>query len=190
MTEYTPNKWPVLHAGDNRLVVGVVPGANRHLTVRYDQLGFLVLYWAAFWNEKVERLDAPRSDAVDEGCWADRANTTAHAVKSEHSGAAAVDLNWNRHPQGVPIAHTFTAAQIATIRQGIKWLNRLALGKVAEWGGEWPTHPGSTAKTDGMHTQFYPGRVLFLVRRVLLKTKRGKAVLKANPHLRIKGVTI
>lgn len=185
MTETTPNKWPVLHAGDKRLTTGVIPGANRRLTIEDGQLGFLVLYWAAFWNEKVERLDGPgNDDAVDEGCWADRKNTTA-PVPSEHAGAAAVDLNWNKHPQGVPIAHTFTPAQIATIRRGIKWLNRVALGKVAEWGGEWPTHPGSTAETDGMHTQFIPGRVLFVVRRVLILTKRGRAVKKANPHLKI-----
>lgn len=180
----TPNGWAVLKDGDRRLTRLHVPNTKVWVTGRIDQLGFLVVFWLSFWNDKIERLRQS-----DTGVHNYRENTTAPGIFSEHAGAAAGDADWQKHPQGVPISRTFTPVQIFRIRRGIRYLNRLAGTTVATWGGEWPSHPGSTALTDGMHTQFVHGRVLYLVRK-LAKTARGKAVLKANPHLKIKGVTV
>lgn len=180
-TARTGNGWAVIRsASDPRLHAWVIPGANRRLTTQADAGGFLLVYVASVFNDKIERLDDTHAhEAVDEASWCFRP-IAGTSVYSEHAAARAADLNWNKHPSGVAISRTFTRAQIASIRYLVRWLNRLAASTVIEWGGEWPSHPGSTAKTDGMHFQVHKGHLVWLV-RILAKNTRGRRILKANP---------
>lgn len=185
MTEQlTPNGWPVLEPGSPLLHRWVIPGANRSITMRGGSVGFILAHMALFWNEAIERLDPPGNEPVDEAGYAYR-DQRGSTQWSEHAAGAAEDLNWNKHPQGVPIAQTFTPKQIKAIRTRIRWLNRLAGKTVVEWGGEWPSHPGSTAKTDGMHLQVVGGmKAAERLAKILAKTPRGRRILAANPGQR------
>lgn len=183
-TNTTGNGWPVLEPGSPLLHRWVIPGANRTIVARQGSVGFILTHMALFWNGEIERLDGPGNEPVDEAGYAYRPIRGTTDTWSEHVGYAE-DLNWNRHPQGVPIAATFTPKQIKTIRARIKWLNRVAGATVVEWGGEWPSHPGSTAKTDGMHVQVAGGmRAAERLAKFLAKTPRGRRILAANPGQR------
>jgi hypothetical protein len=181
----TGNGWPVLDAGSDMLHTFTVPGANRRLTLHRGAAGLILVWWASFWNDKIERLDAPGGEAVDEGGYVKRpiANTNTY---SEHAAGRAIDLNWNKHPSGVPAKYNLTADQIKRIHRRMRLINVFAGAKILEWGGDWPSWSGSTAKPDPMHTQI--GRVsnatVQRVGRWLGRTTRGVRVLKANPGLR------
>lgn len=180
MTARTGNGFLVLEPGSPDLHTWTVPDANRRLTVLGNWAGFVLIWWVTFYNDVVERLDTPhKAEPVDEGGYNHR-NIAGTNSWSEHAGGDAVDLNWNRHPSGVPAHVNLTDHQITLIHRKMRHLNTLALGKVIEWGGDWPSHPGSTAKPDPMHYQLVKGRLRFLA-RILRRTARGKRVLAANP---------
>lgn len=69
-----------------------------------------------------------------------RMNVNNPGVWSNHASATAVDFNATRHPNGVPAAATFTAAQIAEIHQILA-----EVGGVVRWGGDYNGTP------DAMH---------------------------------------
>lgn len=168
--------------GDHLLYIWTIPGANRRFTARRDAFGFILMWMVLRFNDLVERLDAPGNDAVDEAAYNYRhiANSKSWSL---HAFGRAADLNWNKHPSGTPTKNTFTKAQIKVIHATINWVNRLAGGKLAEWGGDWPSHKGSTAITDSMHHQVneFKAAAVKRVAAVLALTKRGKAIIKANP---------
>ena len=184
-THYTGNGWPVLEPGSPDLHTWVIPGTHRRITLRNGSVGFVLAYWALWWNDKVERLDIPGQDEpVDEGGHNYRP-LTGGGGWSEHAAGAAEDLNWRRHPYNVPARRTFTKAQVALIRKRLRRLNALALGKCVEWGGDWPSWSGSTAKPDPMHTQVVGGmKRAERLARLLTLTPRGRRVLAANPGQR------
>jgi hypothetical protein len=89
---------------------------------------------AARWHATVEPLQWP-------GCWgwADR--------DSKHRYGWAIDLCAPRHPQGVPVAKTFTRAQIGAVSAILARYDGLIV-----WGGTW-----SLPDTDGMHLELVDG---------------------------------
>lgn len=171
------NGWPVL---DNRttgrlprLRKWIIPtagdrAADRHLYLRDGSAGFLLAHLALWFHESVERLN---TGTWDEWGWASRPIRGGTAI-SNHASGTAMDLNATQHPMGVPVARTFTPAQVRDIRRRLK----LYGGRI-DWGGEW-------SRPDGMHFELAPGTELPGVEhraRQLIDSPRGERVLAVNP---------
>lgn len=176
---------PVLDPGSNLLFTWTIPGANRRITLRRDAFGFILMWLILRFNDLVERLDGPGNDAVDEGGHNKRYISGTN-IWSDHARAAAADLNWSKHPYNTKASATFTKRQIKVIRRTLRWVNTFAMGKLVEWGGDWPSHPGSTAKPDPMHFQVnrLSNKVVRRTARRFARTNRGKRIIKANPSNR------
>ncbi len=177
--------WPVLEPGSKYLHTWVLPGTGRRITMRQGSCGLVLAHLALRFNDLVERLDLPGGDAVDEGGHSYR-QITGGSSWSQHATGTAVDLNWQRHPYGVPAAHTFTLKQRNTIHQWLAHSYTVAHTRVVEWGGDWPSHPGSTAHPDAMHFQLRDVGMATVERlaRDLMQTHRGERLLEANPGQR------
>jgi len=111
---------------------------------------FAWLAWdcAHLWHETVEPLVWP-------GCWG-WANRPIRGGTdtSNHASGTAWDLNAPAHPQGVPIAKTFSKQQLEAIdRLELRYFG------VLRWGGRW-----SGKSVDGMHWEGQPGVTLEAVR--------------------------
>jgi hypothetical protein len=120
------NGWP---ANSDPSVIDVhsflVPGTARHLTIRGGDVAAILLGVASRFNSRVETLGASI------GGYNYRV-IAGSSVLSNHASGTAIDLNYDKHPQGVH--GTFTAAQVSAIR-GI-----LAIcGSVVRWGGDYTT---------------------------------------------------
>lgn len=181
----TVNGWPVLQPGSSYLHTWELPDTGRRITMRHGSCGLVLAHLALRFNDLIERLDLPGPDAVDEGGHSYRP-ITGGTSWSQHATGTAVDLNWQRHPYAVPTAHTFTKRQRDTIHQ---WLARTYTHnkvRVLEWGGDWPSHPGSTAKPDAMHFQLRAVGMAMVeaLARELMRTGRGERILEANPGQR------
>lgn len=180
----TVNGWPVLAPDSSRLHRWVIPGTRRQLTMRHGSAGFVLAHLALRFNDRVERLALPGEATPDDGAYAYR-RITGGTSWSQHATGTAMDLNWRRHPYGVPAAETFTRAQRQLIRH---WLRRVYVAggdPVVEWGGDWPSHPASTARPDAMHFELaQPLEATERLARRLMDTERGRLVLAANPTQR------
>lgn len=180
------NGWPVLEPGSKLLHTWELPGTARRITMRHGSCGLVLAHLALRFNDLIERLDLPgKGDAVDEGGHSYRP-ITGGTSPSQHATGTAVDLNWRRHPYGVPTAHTFTVKQRDLIHQ---WLAHTYVAdhtRVVEWGGDWPSHPGSTASPDAMHFQLRAVGMTAVeqLARELMRTARGERILEANPGQR------
>lgn len=128
------NGWPVGTPGS---VIGVqnftVPGTSVVLPIRSGDVATVLLYVARRFNQEVEALDPSQ-------CWgySYRANVNNPSVWSNHASGTAIDLNAVKHPNGA--ANTFTAAQIAAVRQILSYC-----GDVVYWGQDY------SGVVDGMH---------------------------------------
>lgn len=148
----------------------VIPGADRTLILRDGAVGFLLAHFALWFHQTVEPLNG--SPAVDEGGWSYR-NARGSTSWSNHASATAEDLNWSRHP--FHKVGTFLRPQAALIRLRL----RLYRGCL-EWGGNWRPE-----NADEMHVEVVRDLAACEhVARRLLTSKRGKALLDANPGLR------
>lgn len=185
MTAATVNGWPVLAPGSSYLHTWVLPGTGRRITMRHGSAGLVLAHLALRFNDLIERLDLPGTDPVDEGGHSYR-QITGGTSWSQHATGTAVDLNWTRHPYGVPAAHTFTARQCADLRRWLGSAYRIDKVRVLEWGGDWPSHPGSTAHPDAMHFQLrrVGMHTTEQLARRLMRTDRGERLLEANPGQR------
>lgn len=189
-TAPTVEGFPVILRGDSSLLHRwVIPGADRSLTMRNGSTGFLLAVMALRFNDLVERLEQPaeRHGGVDDGAWNARP-ITGGSSWSKHATGAAEDLNWRRHPYDTKASATFTAKQRAQIEKTLRAFRDPATGLlVVEWGGHWPSHPGSSAKPDPMHFQISSQARLEHCERVarkLLASPRGKRIIAANPSQR------
>lgn len=170
----TVNGWPVLDGDTDgplpRLRKWIIPGTDRYFLLRDGSLGFVLAHVILWFHEKVERLDLA-SDVWDEWGYALRPVRGQTTGYSNHAGGVAADVNATRHPMGVAIERTFTAEQIRRIRRRL----RLYAGLVI-WGGAW-------SRPDGMHFEIARTtlRRVEVLARVLMKTRRGRRILAANP---------
>lgn len=178
----TVEGWPVLPPGSPLLHTWTLPGIPRRLTLRNGSAGFLLAYVAHWYNERIERLAQPGEAAVDDGGYSYRP-ITGGTSWSKHATGCAMDLNWHRHPYDTPTDHSFTREQIGRCHNRLHDRYSVQGRPVIEWGGDWPSHPGSTAKTDSMHWQLHNAARLVdaeaLARR-LVTTQRGRLILDAN----------
>lgn len=183
MTDYVEG-FPVLPPGHPDLHTWNLPDKDgrviRRITLRNGSVGLVLVWIALRFHELIERLDI-NPGVIDEGGHSYR-RITGGSGWSKHATGAAEDLNWQRHPYGTRATATFTDAQIKLIRRDL----RRCLG-VVEWGGNWPSHPGSTASPDPMHWQIHSSKRMSAVERlakILIRTPRGRRILKANPGQR------
>jgi len=149
------NGWRVI--GRDQCTDVEIPGGEFPI---HPEFAWLAQDCALLWHETVEPLQWP-------GCWgwADRAIRGGTQL-SNHASGTAWDLCAPRHPQGVPIAKTFTAGQL----QAIERLEARYFG-VLRWGGRW------TGKSvDGMHWEGQPGVTLEAVRELTAQLQ------SAAPH--------
>lgn len=147
-----------------------IPGVNRHLFLRDGSAGFVLLHFALWFDESLERLDI---GVWDDWGWAVRAVRGQTSGYSNHASGTAMDLNATKHPLGVATHQTFTNGQIAKIH------NRLDLyDECLRWGGDYQNRP------DAMHVEI--DKPIGAVQKVadrLVDSPRGKRILKSNPGL-------
>jgi len=147
------NGWTVGTPGS---VIGVqdytVPGTSIDLQIRSGDVAKVLLYVARRFNAEVETLLRGQC-----GGYSYRPNVNNPNVWSNHASGTAIDLNWERHPNGSP--NTFSAAQIAAVRSILAFC-----GKVVYWGQDY------RGVVDGMHFEINvaPGdpRLTALVRKI------------------------
>jgi hypothetical protein len=145
----TANGWRVI-ARDECTDVEI-PGGEFPI---HPEFAWLAQDCAILWHETVEPLQWP-------GCWGwapvrPIRGAAADGPITNHASGSAWDLCAPRHPRGVPIAKTFTPAQLEQIAR----LEARYFG-VLRWGGRW------TGKdVDGMHWEGAPGVTVAAVREL------------------------
>lgn len=182
---------PVLDPSSRHLHGWALLDAPRTIILRDGSTGCVLAFLADWFDTQVERLDQPgeHPTGIDDGGYSHRL-ITGGSGWSKHATGGAMDLNWRKHPYNVPVTATFTAAQIKDIRRKIDLDFQVDDKSLIEWGGNWPSHPGSRAKTDAMHFQISsafssaPISACEVMARKLMRRKRGKALLEANPGQR------
>lgn len=173
----TVSGWPVLETNRTtgplpRLRKWVIPGADRHLYLRDGSAGFLIIHFALWWHEKLERLDL---GVWDEWGWAVRPVRGQTGGYSNHAGGVAADLNATRHPMGVPAGNTFTDSQIKKAKRRLRLYRGLLI-----WGAFWN-------RPDAMHVEcanYSQFKKIEKRARRLARTPRGRRILAANPGAR------
>jgi len=113
----SPNGWPIAPPTSSRLV----PGTSVHLTVADGPIGDVLIYVAAQFNARVEKLEP----SIDDWGYSYRPNTNNTAVWSEHAAGAAIDLNALKHPNGAK--STFNAAQFREIDKILSEVNNVVI---------------------------------------------------------------
>lgn len=150
------NGWP---ASENRKAIGIksytVPGTKVKLACA-EAVAPLLINFAAYFNELVEKIDKGTSD--DWG-YAFRTIRGSDVHLSNHSSGTAIDLNASKHPLGK--RGTFTKAQEKTIRELCKHYG-------LRWGGDYEV------RADEMHFEVIlsPAKAQELIERLNLDVKR------------------
>ena len=150
-----------------------VPGVDRHLILAPGAPGFILVHFALWFHERVERLDR---GTWDEWGWAPR-NIRGSSQVSNHASGTAIDLNATRHPLGIDPDDTFTHAQVDRIRERL----RTVYGNVIRWGGDYKNRP------DAMHFEINASaaKVINLGRK-LEDSPRGLRVIRVNSGAQVR----
>jgi hypothetical protein len=179
VTLVSQNGWPVLQP--NQIVSVKIPvksGPARSFTVAPGNPGFVLAHLALWYHETVEPLN---QGILDDWGYANRDIRGSTTDISNHASGTAVDFNATKHPLGVRGTLSFlikrgdkrtVATQVLTHRLNKMYEKRIRGGFQYE------------GRPDEMHYEINikPGFLQPLVSK-LKKTKRGKRILKANPHL-------
>lgn len=170
------NGYPVL--APDEVVKWVIPlksGAVKHFILRPGHAGFLLAHYALFHDEEIERLDT--QVVWDDWGYAVRNVRGSDTVVSNHSSGTAIDVNATRHP--LSVRNTYTAEQMRRIRFRLK-----VMFNVLRWGGDYHN------RADEMHFEIYKSlRAVRYMARIMRGTPRGRRIMKANPHYKIKSRT-
>lgn len=124
---YSQNGWSVLTPGDSRLRQTIV-AKDAKAVVRRGQPGTILLYVLRYFDTHVEDLIPSQT-----GGYSYR-RISGSSKWSNHASATALDLNWQKHPQGR--RGTFSAAQVRQIRHILS-----VCEGVVRWGGDYRTTP-------------------------------------------------
>jgi len=155
------NGWRVI---DREQCIDVeIPGGEFPI---HPEFAWLAQDCAIRWHETVEPLLWP-------GCWgwAPLRPIRGGTVTSNHASGTAWDLSAPRHPRGVPIAKTFTRAQLGAVEK----LEARYFG-VLRWGGRW-----TGEDVDGMHWEAQPGVTLEAARALTAELRDGAAPAPTPP---------
>lgn len=171
------NGWPVLESDELRRwsipnrkgrALRQRNGAAVVLPIARGAAGFVLVHFATWYNDRVERLDVQA--VPDDWGWAPRPIRGSSTV-SNHASGTAMDLNATLHPLGVPTLATFTPAQARRIRRRLKFY-----AGCIRWGGDYRNRP------DAMHYELdRDRRAVRALAAVLRRTRRGRRVVALNP---------
>lgn len=171
------NGWPALAPDSPRLHMWTIPartGAVR-IRLRDGSAGFLLALMLLWLAEKIEPL---AGGVLDDWGYAYRPVRGSTTTLSNHSSGTAADANATRHPLGVRGTFRFRVrGKLAEVRIRARLL--MFAGTV-RWGGEYHGRP------DEMHFEINaPLPACEKAARRLMRTKRGRRLLKANPGQRL-----
>lgn len=176
------NGWPVLNATQTvKWIIPVKEGAPRHLILRPGIAGFVLVHFALWYHEVIEKIN---EGIWDDWGWAPRP-IRGSSVVSNHASGTAIDLNATEHPLGV----------VGTLRF---WVTRKSKKFIAEnrinkrlkkfYAGVIRGGYSYAKRKDDMHFEivdsYGAGKATTNLARKLQKTARGKRIMKANPHYR------
>lgn len=154
-----------------RLRLWQIPTVDRRLKLRDGAAGFMLVHFALWFDQTIERLDA--KEQYDDWGWASRPIRGSSTI-SNHASGTAMDLNATKHPMGVKTSATFSSGEIHKIHRRLEFYNSCIF-----WGGDYQNRP------DAMH--FELDRDMPPVERrarALTQSGRGKAICEANPGAR------
>lgn len=160
------NGWPALHDGDPRLYAWTIPAqtGDVHVRLRSGSAGFLIAHFILWWAEVLEPV---RGKVLDDWGWAFRPVRNA-VVLSNHASGTAADVNAMKYPLGLD-------RMPKRVQRKIRRRIRLYAGCL-RWGGDYKN------RLDQMHVEIdKPLTACERVARLLMKTPRGKRILRANP---------
>lgn len=169
----TQNGWPALPPGSTTLHTWRIPARTGEvvLLMRNGSAGFVLAHLALWLAETVTPL---AGKVRDDWGYAWRPIRGYETGLSNHASGTALDLNATRHPLGK--RGTWPARQAALIRHRLRM--RLYAGAI-RWGGDYAGRP------DEMHVELVkPLPVVETVARALMRTRRGRRLLAANPGQR------
>ena len=144
----------------------MIPDTGRWLRLHPREAGLVLVHFALWYHEVIERLDPAPWDDWGHAVRPVRGQTTGY---SNHASGTAIDLNATKHPLGV--RNTHTKDQQSRIRARLE--GRYA--GVIRWGGDYVN------RADEMHFEINSGqaRVLALA-HALRNSRRGQRVGLAN----------
>lgn len=164
------NRWPVLNYGDDRLYTWVIPAYSGHfvLRLRNGSAGFLLAYLALWFAEKIEPV---AGKVLDD--WGHAVRPIRNGVEaSNHASATAEDLNAMSHPLGMVRTGIFRRrTKVDALHDKLRKMHG-----VIRWGGDYH------GRKDEMHFEIVQNiTVCEREARRLMRTPRGRRILKANP---------
>ncbi len=162
------NGWPCLEYDSKFLWTWNIPTTEGMVRVRMrnGSVGFILAFYVSLYAQFIEPVVGKVLDDWGHAVRLIRAGV----LPSNHYSGTAVDLNALKHPLG----KSGTIVKIALLRTLVKTRLRGLLRLGADYHG----------RKDEMHAEAMPGKTMhdFEVRATrLMKTKRGKAILAANP---------
>jgi len=147
-------------ANDSSLIASYTIARDVKINLRKGDVSSVLLHFAKWFDQHIEPLTAK-----DTGGYNPR-TIAGSSVLSNHASGTAMDLRWNKHPQGKK--GTFTKGQTDKIRAQLKLYEG-----VIRWGGDY------SGRVDEMH--FEINRPPADVTRVANKLKTPKPAPKPAP---------
>ena len=166
------NGFPAIPAGKYtgsfpRLRRWAIPGTSLKIPMRDGSTGFILACFLLWFNERVEKIDGP---VLDDWGHANRGVRGYSTTLSNHASGTAFDANALQHVLGK--RGTFSDKMEKRMRKRLKRVFK----NYVRWGGDYRN------RADEMH--FEINCTIPQAERLakkLLKTARGRRVLKANP---------
>lgn len=163
------NGWPVLDYGDRRIRRFVIPTSTGNVTIplRDGSAGFLLAWFLLWWSEAIEPLTGRIADDWGHAVRAIRGKSSGY---SNHASGTAADANAVAHPLGT---------RTLTVRERAKITWRLIIFRGVLRSGAF-----YRGRVDEMHVEVNASLpAAERVAKRLLGTRRGQAILTANPGL-------
>ena len=164
------NGWPALSGSSKLLHRWVIPARTGEvtLTLRNGSAGFILAHVALWLAESVVPIFGK---LLDDWGYAYRPVRGYSTTLSNHSSGTAMDINATKHPLGK--VGTWPVRQARKIHARLAWR---AYRRAIRWGGDYH------GRKDEMHFEINVSlRVCERVAKRLMRTRRGKRLLKANP---------
>ncbi len=120
------NGWPIGYPPETIDVhTYPVPGSSATLAVKAGDVKTVLIYFAQRFNVEVERLDPAQTEGYQY-----RKNVNNPSVWSNHASGTAIDLNYEKHPNGKK--GTFSPSQVLALRRLLDDCQG-----VVYWGGDY-----------------------------------------------------